>query len=411
MNSRQRVAKAVHFETPDRVPVDLGGQKASGIAAVAHDRLKRELGLTGPTRVADARLMIAVIDEAVRQRLRVDVRPIDMTLIPALRQPEDRWVPKTLFDGTRVLYMPGTGIAEDAAGNWVLLNADGTPSAYRMPRGGYYYDDQSFDRGDGIDPTQFTPVNDISDEQLQLLADYTREQYETTDQALLGWGYGVCFLGLSLITDRRSNVTQGQPSEWMMMLMSEPDTCHDMMARSVEASIRCLSLVHQATGDRCFAWGIAADDSGTQRGEFVNPDLWAEMIKPHYTRLCDWIHRHTPWRTFFHCCGSVYHLIPHFIDAGIDILNPVQTSAANMDPVRLKAEFGRRIVFWGGGADTQAVLPRATPPEVRAHVRERLATWAPGGGYVFNQVHNIQADVPPANVLAMFDAAHDFGAY
>jgi uroporphyrinogen-III decarboxylase len=280
-----------------------------------------------------------------------------------------------------------------------------------MPRGGYYYDDQSFDRGDGIDPTQFTPVNDISDEQLQLLAGYTREQYETTDQALLGWGYGVCFLGLSLITDRRSNVTQGQPSEWMMMLMSEPDTCHDMMARSVEASIRCLSLVHQATGDRCFAWGIAADDSGTQRGEFVNPDLWAEMIKPHYTRLCDWIHRHTPWRTFFHCCGSVYHLIPHFIDAGIDILNPVQTSAANMDPVRLKAEFGRRIVFWGGGADTQAVLPRATPPEVRAHVRERLATWAPGGGYVFNQVHNIQADVPPANVLAMFDAAHDFGAY
>jgi uroporphyrinogen-III decarboxylase len=214
---------------------------------------------------------------------------------------------------------------------------------------------------------------------------------------------------MSLITDRASNVTQGLPSEWLMMLLSEKETCHELMGRSVEATIRCLELVNQAAGDYCFAWGIAADDSGTQRGEFINPELWAEMIKPHYARLCDWIHRRTKMKTFFHCCGSIYHLIPHLIEAGVDILNPVQTSAANMDPRRLKEEFEGRIVFWGGGCDTQSVLPGSTPEQVREHVRERLEVFAPGGGFVFNQVHNVQANVPPENVAAMLDAAYEFG--
>ena len=133
------------------------------------------------------------------------------------------------------------------------------------------------------------------------------------------------------------------------------------------------------------------------------------MIKPHYARLCAWVHRNTHWKTFLHCCGSIYGLIPHMIEAGIDILNPIQTSAANMQPERLKAEFGGKIVFWGGGCDTQQVLPTATPEEIRDHVRERLAIFKPGGGYVFNQVHNIQTNVPAENVIAMLDAAYEFG--
>jgi uroporphyrinogen-III decarboxylase len=246
---------------------------------------------------------------------------------------------------------------------------------------------------------------------LKILEGYGQSLYRNTDYAILGWGFGVCFLGLSLITDRASNVTQGLPNEWMMMLMSEKETCHEIMDRSVEATISCLKLVNQAVGNCCFAWGIADDDSGTQRGEFIRPDLWAEMLKPHYRKLCDWIHAHTPWKVFLHSCGSIYHLLPHFIEAGIDIINPVQTSAANMDPRRLKAEFGDRLVFWGGGCDTQHVLGSATPEEVREHVRERIGIFSPGGGYVFNQVHNIQANVPPENVLAMFDAAYVYGSY
>ncbi|MBE3065402.1 MAG: methyltransferase, partial [Spirochaetes bacterium] len=241
------------------------------------------------------------------------------------------------------------------------------------------------------------------------MQDYAGGLYRSTDYALLGWGFGVCFLGLSLITDRSSNVTQGMPDEWMMMLMTEKETCHEMMDRSVEATISCLRLVNEAVGEYCFAWGIASDDSGTQRCEFINPDLWAEMIKPHYAKLCSWVHRNTRMKTFLHSCGSIPRLIPHLIEAGVDILNPVQTSAADMDPERLKNEFGRKIVFWGGGCDTQSVLPASTPEAVREHVKERMAIFAPGGGYVFTQVHNIQAKVPTENVEAMLDAAFEFG--
>jgi uroporphyrinogen-III decarboxylase len=181
-----------------------------------------------------------------------------------------------------------------------------------------------------------------------------------------------------------------------------------MMDRSVDASIKCLRQLHDAVGDYCFGWGIAADDSGTQRAEFINPELWAEMIKPHYAKLCDWVHQNTNWKTFMHSCGSIYHLIPHMIEAGVDILNPIQTSAADMEPVRLREEIGGRIVFWGGGCDTQSVLPTASPEEVREHVRERLRIFKPGGGYVFTQVHNIQGDVPPENVIAMLDAVYEY---
>ena len=187
----------------------------------------------------------------------------------------------------------------------------------------------------------------------------------------------MCFLGLSLITDRRSNVTMGMPDEWMMMLMTEKERCHEMMGRSVEASIKCLTLLEQAVGHRCFAWGIASDDSGTQPASSSTQPLGGND-RPHYRKLCDWVHAHTPWKAFLHSCGSIYRLIPHFIEAGVDILNPVQTSAASMEPERLKKEFGGKIVFWGGGCDTQRVLGGATPEEVREHVRERMEISLPG---------------------------------
>jgi uroporphyrinogen-III decarboxylase len=410
MNSRERVLRAVNHQVPDRVPIDLGGLKASGIAFAAYDRLKRKFGISTPTKVLDARFMLAVIEEEILRRFHVDVVPLDLSILLHTSRPDHEWLPRPLFDGTEALFPPGTKITEDAAGNWILLNADGSPSSYRMPKDGYYFDDISFNQG-RIDPRKFRPIDHIADEHLELLHRYGRALYETTDRAILGWGFGACFMGLSLITDRASNVTQGLPNEWMMMLMKDKDTCHDMMDRAVEATIRCLTLVKQAVGEYCFAWGIASDDSGTQRGEFIRPELWAEMIKPHYKKLCAWVHANTSWKTFFHCCGSVYRLLPHFIDAGIDIFNPVQTSAANMEPARLKKEFGDRLVFWGGGCDTQRILGQATPAEIRQHVKERMETFAPGGGFVFNQVHNIQANVPPENVMAMFEAAYEFGRY
>jgi hypothetical protein len=409
MDSRERVIRAVNHQVPDRVPIDLGALKASTISAIAYDRLKRRLGIETPTKVFDARFMTAAIETEILRRLHVDVVPLDLSCVLPVVRPNNEWIPRQLFDGTNVLFPPDTRIAENAEGDWILLDANGRPTTFKMPRGGYYFDDTSFNQGDRIDPEEFRPVSDISDEHLSILADYGGSLYRNTDYAILGWGFGVCFLGLSLITDRRSNVTQGLTNEWMMMLMTEKETCHELMDRSVEATIQCFKLLNEAVGDYVFGWGIAADDSGTQRSEFIRPELWAEMIKPHYKKLCDWVHAHTQWKTFLHCCGSIYHLIPHFIEAGIDILNPVQTSAANMDPIRLKQQYGDQIVFWGGGCDTQRVLGSALPEEVRDHVQERMRVFSPGGGYVFTQVHNIQANVPPDNILAMFDAAYEFG--
>ena len=269
MTPRQALLKTVNHQIPDRVPINLGGCKASGIAVTAYDKMKQALGIPGRTKVSDPRFMIAVVEEEVLRRLHVDVVPLDLSILLNLVRPDREWLPRRLFDGTEPLFPPGTRIAEDTDGSWILLEADGSPSAFRMPKGGHYFDDTSFNHGDRIDPRKFRPVSDIPDEHLKILEGYGRSLYQNTDYAILGWGFGVCFLGLSLITDRASNVTQGLPNEWMMMLMSEKETCHEIMDRSVEATIRCLGMVNQAVGNCCFAWGIAADDSGTQRGEFI----------------------------------------------------------------------------------------------------------------------------------------------
>jgi len=282
MTSRERVAQAVNHQIPDRVPIDLGSMKASTIAAIAYDKLKRKLGIPTPTKVIDPRFMIAAIEDEVLRRLHVDVVPLDLSCVLPLTRPDSEWMARRLFDGTQVLFPPDTRIAEDAAGNWILLNADGSPTTFQMPKGGYYFDDVSFNRGDRIDPQKFSARIRHSGRAAGAAGRLRRRAVpQHTDYAILGWGFGVCFLGLSLITDRTSNVTQGLTDEWMMMLMTEKETCHEMMDRSVEATIRCLQLVHEAVGEYVFAWGIAADDSGTQRGEFVQPELWAEMLKPH----------------------------------------------------------------------------------------------------------------------------------
>jgi uroporphyrinogen-III decarboxylase len=278
-----------------------------------------------------------------------------------------------------------------------------------MPKDGYYFD---FIRptmaNKRINPLAFQPRDTVTDEELEMFAEHGRFFHETTDKALLGWGASISMIGLSaLLSD---NITQGSLDDWLCMLMTEKETAHDMMGRYVDAVIKCTELYHQAVGDYCFAWGVASDDAGTQRTEFLSPELFREMIKPHYKRLCDWVHSHTKWKTYLHSCGSIFHYIPEWIDAGIDILNPVQISAANMEPERLMKEYGGKIVFWGGGCDTQEILPHASPDEVREHVRRNIEVFSSGsGGYVFTQVHNIQQDVPVGNVEAMLEAAYEFG--
>jgi uroporphyrinogen-III decarboxylase len=232
--------------------------------------------------------------------------------------------------------------------------------------------------------------------------------YETTDKAFVGWGSGISFLGLSfLLTD---NITQGSLDDWLCMLMVDKSAANDMMARSTDAALERTKLFFQAAGKYIEVWGVASDDAGTQRGGLIAPELFGEMIAPHYKKLCDWIHANTHWKTFLHSCGSIHDYIGAWIEAGIDILNPVQISAANMDPARLMKDFGGRIVFWGGGCETQKRLPLGTTDDIRCHVRENIRIFGAGsGGFVFSQVHNIQPNVPIDNVIAMLEAAYESG--
>ena len=408
MNSRERVLKAVNFEQPDRVPIDLGGIRASGISAVVYDKLKKRMGIETPTRVHDTMQILAELEMQVVDRLHVDVLPLEPMTARWFTQDATQGVHKTLFCGLDVYFQPGTDIAEREDGSWMLKGSDGADVA-QMPKDGHYFD---FVRptmaGAGIDPDKFRPCDTVCDEELELFAEHARNLYEGTDKALLGWGACVSMIGLSALLG--DNITQGSLDDWLVMLMTEQETAHEMMGRFVDATIARMALYHEAVGDRCFAWGVASDDAGTQRCELLQPDLFTEMIKPHYVRLCDWVHTNTNWKTYLHSCGAVHHYIPEWIDAGIDIFNPVQISAARMEPRQLMEEFGGKIVFWGGGCDTQDVLPFGTPEDIRRHVRQNIEVFTSSpGGYVFTQVHNVQHDVPVENVEAMFDAAYEFG--
>ncbi len=408
MNSRDRVLKAVNFQKPDRIPIDLGAIRASGISAVVYDKLKKRMGINTPTKIHDTMQILAEVELEVLERLHVDVVPLDAYDVEWIDQEAHTGVKKRLFCGLDVYFQPNINITVEKDESWALRNTTGKVFA-RMPKDGFYFDfirpTMSSKR---IDPDAFQPNDTVDDVELEIMARRAKSLYENTDKALLGWGACISMLGLSaLLAD---NITQGSLDEWLIMLMKEKETAHDMMGRYVDAVIKKTKLYHQAVGDYCFAWGVASDDAGTQRGELIAPDLFVEMIKPHYKRLCDWVHNNTNWKTYLHSCGSIYHYIPEWIDAGIDILNPVQISAANMEPERLMKNFSGQIVFWGGGCDTQKVLPLGTPQEIREHVRENISFFAcRESGYVFTQVHNIQQNVPVENVEAMFAAAYEFG--
>ena len=407
MTSRERVIKAINFETPDRVPIDLGAMRASGISAVVYEQLKRLHGVDTPTKTYDTMQILAEIEPAMLERLHVDVVPLEAATARWSEMSAADGVAKQLFNGTTVHFPPGTDITVDPDGSWVL-NKGGSRVA-RMPKDGFYFD---FIRptmsGRTIDPDAFRPPSTVPDEDLDALARRAAHLYENTDKAILGWGAGISLMGLSaLLSD---NITQGALDQWLVMLVAEKATATEMMGRYTDATIECLKLYHQAVGERAQVWGVASDDGGTQRGTLLAPDLFREMIQPHYRRVCDWVHEHTGWKTFLHSCGSIYDYIPAWIEAGIDILNPVQISAEHMEPERLKREFGDRLVFWGGGCDTQQMLPHGTPDEIREHVRRNIEVFGAGGGFVFTQVHNVQQDVPVENVEAMLEAAYEFGA-
>jgi len=199
--------------------------------------------------------------------------------------------------------------------------------------------------------------------------------------------------------------------EWYVSTITRRDFVFKVFERQCEIALANFEKVHKVVGDRIAAVFITGTDFGTQNGPLMSLETYRDLFKPFHRQVNDWVHQHTNWKTFMHCCGSVKDFIEDFIDAGFDILNPVQCSARNMDPAELKAQFGDRLTFWGGGVDTQRTLPFGTPDDVCNEVKERIETFAPGGGFVFSTIHNIQAGTPTENLVALYETVREYAAY
>lgn len=410
MNSRERVLKAINHEEPDRVPIDLGGTITSGIMAGALVRLREHLGLTGPVKVHEVYQMLGDVTRDVCERFHVDVLPVFPPAIGFDHIPNRDHRPWTLFDGTEV-WMPGAFDVEmSPQGDWLMHeNCDpDKPVIARMPKDGFYFEKLDFLSNNtdykppSIESLRNSDWRRLTDEVLRYIEEAARSLRENTDKALVLTNWEKATLGPARV---------GSYTDWFVLLASEQDYIAELFGLATEIAIENLKMYQQALGDNIDVIFIDGFDYGTQNREMFSPRIFEKLYVPCYTPQCTWIHENTSWKIAKHCDGSITRLIGPMIDAGIDILNPIQTSAAGMDPTWLKDTFGEQLVFWGGGVDTQRVLPFESPEKICQHVAEHMRIFAPGGGFVWATVHNIQYDVPPENVVTAFDAAYEFGHY
>lgn len=393
MNSRQRVLAAINHHQPDRLPIDLGGTRQSGIAASAYHKLKERLAIRTTTRVFDVYQMLAEVERPVMERLGADVVGLYRPHI-AFGIANQRWYPWRLFDGTPV-EVPGKfqPVAEPD-GSLVLMRD--CHAIARMPKDGFYFDRlEKYPGAAHVDVAAFQPAL-LSDQDCDHYRFQAEALFQNTDFAIvapLGPPYEL-FYGLGT----------GDFESWMITLATEPDYVDALCSKLVDAWLENLRRFFHAVGNRVQVLQIC-DDFGMQNAPFISVKMFRERIMPSYQRGLGWIHANTDLKVLLHSDGAISPLIPSLIEMGVDILNPVQTSARGMDPAWLKQEFGDRLVFWGASLDCQHTLPFGTPEEVAREVEEHIRAFAPGGGYVFAPVHNIQANVPPENILAMFDTA------
>jgi uroporphyrinogen decarboxylase len=394
MTSRERVVKTLKHEEPDRVPLDLGGTESSGMTGIAYNKLRARLGLApGRSQVFDTAQQVVKIEDDVRRMLEIDT-------VPLMFEPR-AWKPFRLADGSSC-EIPETWDPRRENGDWVVRDEEGHVVA-RMPKDGFYFE------------TTFAPLASVTqvselegharaietfdwpgyaDESVDDIAARARRLHEKTDFAV------VANLCLHLLA--AGQILRGYEN-FMMDLIAEKTLAHALLERLTDAYIRRSGELLGRTG-KYVQVVLVNDDLGTQTGPMLSLDCYEEMIWPYQKRLFGFLKSKTDAALLFHSCGSVQAFIPYLIEAGVDALNPVQVSAARMDTKSLKREFGRELTFWGGGCDTQRILNRGSTRQIEDEVRQRITDLAPGGGFVFTQVHNIQPDVPPDNVLAMVEA-------
>lgn len=382
MNSRERVLTALAHQEPDRLPIDLGGTAVSTIAIPTYAALRQRLGLPAkPIRTLEFVQQVAEVDEDALDLLGVDV-------IPVFANAPDRYAPVFVDepDGARSF--------KDEFG-----------ATLRRPKETFYYDWREFPlREPSRDDLARMPWPDPADPgRFRGLRARVKALRENTDRAL----FGMAPCGHDLLNQlfRVRGMEEG-----LMDLLAEGDFAEAFLDRLTDTICTAQSLFLKEVGDLIDVH-FTADDLAGQSGPLISPALYRRLIKPRWARIIRTIKAHSAAKIFYHSCGALAEFIPDLIEIGVEIINPVQVSASGMNTARLKKQYGKNLSFWGGGCDTQNVLGRGTPQEVRLEVRRRVRDLAPGGGFVFNPVHNIQPLVPAANVVAMFEAAREFGRY
>jgi uroporphyrinogen decarboxylase len=408
MTSRERVWATLNHAEPDRIPIDLSGHRSSGMMAMAYARLREHLGLPKkPIRVYDPVQQLAIIDEDVLQRFGVDT--VELGRAFAL---EDRWwTDWVLPDGAPCL-MPVWTKPERVNGDWVIRSEKTGRVISKMPRDVIYFEQTywPFAEQDHLEQ-----LRDVLQESMwtaiasppgpivrgpdgpKLLAEGAQRLRQQTDRALLGL-FGGNLLEMGQFLYRNDN--------FFLLLAGNPERAHAFLDKVVEMHLANLENYLGAVGT-CLDVVVFGDDLGMQRGPQISPKMYREFFQPREALMWKRARQLAPHvKIMLHCCGGVRELLPGLVEAGLDAINPVQITCSGMDPAGLKGDFGRQLTFWGGGCDTRDVLIHGTPGAVREHVRRLMEIWRPGGGYVFQQVHNIMADVPPANVVAMWDAVN-----
>lgn len=410
MNSRERVLQSMNFEQPDRVAIDFGAHRSSGIAALAYARLRDYLGLPRhPPKIYDMPQQLAIIDEDVLERFNADC----IELGRGFCLNDSDWKPWVLPDGTECLVPQWANLIRKND-SWVINGPDGTPIAIQK-KGMVYFDQTSFpfmeNPEEKIDRLEemldynmwaavAAPPGPVTWDEagMSFLAEGARQFREKTNRAIVGLFGAPIFEGGQQLF---------RIDNYYVALATEPDLVHHFLDRLMSIYMQRLELYLKAVGPYIDII-LFSDDYGMQTGPQISPDMFREFFKPRHQQIWQYAKKLAPVKVMLHSCGTITDLLPDMIEAGLDAVNPVQTNCKRMEPERLKSEFKGQITLWGGGCNTQHVLPAGTPEEVRADVLRNLDILAPGGGYVFQQIHNIQADVPPENIVAMFDAVAEW---
>ena len=408
MTSRERVLASLNHQQPDRVVVDLSGYRSSGISSIAYPKLRAALGLEPRSvDVYDPVQQLAIVHDDVLDRFGVDT--IEMGR--GFCHEDQWWADWTLPDGTPCR-MPVWALPEQAGPEWVLRAPSGRVIA-RMPEGSLHFDQVYWPFLDGVE--DLSKIEALYPEHMWTgvasppgpsvsgpaeLAEGARALCANTDRAIIGL-FGGNLLEMGQFYYRMDN--------FLMMLAGEPARVHRFLDALAEIHMKNLDRFLGAVGPYIDII-VFGDDLGAQNCPQISPRMYREFFKPRHAAMWARAKKLANVKVMLHCCGAVRQLLPDLIDAGLDAINPVQISCKGMDAEGLKRDFGKDLTFWGGGCDTQRILPCGTPAEVRAHVLHQCETLAPGGGFVFQQVHNILANVPAENIIGMYDAVREYDA-